>query len=79
MIPRVGFFVLELAAAPRAEIIGQRLKLVVLAFGLFCASQAAADSFNEFISFGDSSVDSGWWSGALQGQGCMRSSMTASG
>ena len=51
------------------KIIGQRLKLVVLAFGLFCASQAAADSFNEFISFGDSSVDSGWWSGALQRAG----------
>ena len=46
-----------------------KLKLVVLAFGLFCASQAAADSFNEFISFGDSSVDSGWWSGALQRAG----------
>jgi outer membrane lipase/esterase len=45
-----------------------KLKLVALAFGIVCASQAAADSFNEFISFGDSSVDSGWWSGALQGQ-----------
>jgi outer membrane lipase/esterase len=45
-----------------------KLKLVVLAFSIVCVSQAAADSFNEFISFGDSSVDSGWWSGALQGQ-----------
>ena len=46
-----------------------KLKLVVLTFSIVLASQAAADSFNEFISFGDSSVDSGWWSGALQG-GC---------
>jgi outer membrane lipase/esterase len=44
------------------------LKVVVLTFGIVCASQACADSFNQFISFGDSSVDSGWWSGALQGQ-----------
>jgi outer membrane lipase/esterase len=56
------------AAAGFQEGAAMKLKLVVLAFGLFCASQAAADSFNEFISFGDSSVDSGWWSGALQGQ-----------
>ena len=45
-----------------------KLKLVVLALAIVCASQAAADSFNAFYSFGDSSVDSGWWSGALQGQ-----------
>jgi outer membrane lipase/esterase len=45
-----------------------KLKLVVLILGIVCASQAAADSFNAFYSFGDSSVDSGWWSGALQGQ-----------
>jgi outer membrane lipase/esterase len=45
-----------------------KLKLVVLTFGIVCASQASADSFNKFTSFGDSSVDSGWWSGALQGQ-----------
>jgi hypothetical protein len=41
-----------------------KLKLVVLTLGIICASQAAADPFNQFISFGDSSVDSGWWSGA---------------
>ena len=45
-----------------------KLKLVVLTLGIICASQAAADPFNQFISFGDSSVDSGWWSGALNGQ-----------
>jgi outer membrane lipase/esterase len=45
-----------------------KLKLALLTFGIVCASQAAADSLNEFISFGDSSVDSGWWSSALQGQ-----------
>ena len=45
-----------------------KLKVLTLAFSIVCTCQAAADSFNEFISFGDSSVDSGWWSGALQGQ-----------
>jgi phospholipase/lecithinase/hemolysin len=44
-----------------------KLKLVVLAVGIVWASQAAADPFNQFISFGDSTVDSGWWSGALNG------------
>ena len=44
-----------------------KLKLVVLALGIVWASQAAADPFNAFYSFGDSSVDSGWWSGALKG------------
>ena len=42
-----------------------KLKLVVLTLGIICASQAAADPFNQFISFGDSTADSGWWSGAL--------------
>jgi len=45
-----------------------KLKLVVLALGIVWASQAAADSFNAFYSFGDSTSDSGWWSGALNGQ-----------
>src|SRR5262249_11252529 len=45
-----------------------KLKVLTLTFSIVCTCQAAADSFNEFISFGDSSVDSGWWSGALQGQ-----------
>jgi outer membrane lipase/esterase len=44
-----------------------KLKLVVLALGIVWASQAAADPFNQFISFGDSTVDSGWWSGAVNG------------
>ena len=44
-----------------------KLKLVVLALGIVWASQAAADPFNQFIAFGDSTVDSGWWSGALNG------------
>jgi phospholipase/lecithinase/hemolysin len=44
-----------------------KLKLVVLALGIVWASQAAADSFNQFVSFGDSTADSGWWSGALNG------------
>jgi hypothetical protein len=45
-----------------------KLKLVVLALGIVWASQAAADTFNQFVSFGDSTLDSGWWSGALQGR-----------
>src|SRR4029077_12356860 len=44
-----------------------KLKFLVLALGIVWASQAAADSFNQFISFGDSTADSGWWSGALNG------------
>jgi len=44
-----------------------KLKLV-LVLAVFYASQAAADSFNQLIVFGDSTVDSGWWKGALQGQ-----------
>jgi outer membrane lipase/esterase len=45
-----------------------KLKLGVLALAVVvCASQAAASQFNQFISFGDSNLDSGWWSGALQG------------
>jgi hypothetical protein len=44
-----------------------KLKLVVLTLGIVWASQAAANPFNQFISFGDSTVDSGWWSGALSG------------
>ncbi len=44
-----------------------KLKLAFLAFSVVCASQAAADTFNQFVSFGDSTLDSGWWSGALQG------------
>jgi outer membrane lipase/esterase len=56
-----------------------KLKLVVLTLGIVCASQAAADPFNQFISFGDSSVDSGWWSGALNGQCDGASSPCATG
>jgi outer membrane lipase/esterase len=41
---------------------------VVLTLAIACASQAAADSFNAFYSFGDSTIDSGWWSGALSGR-----------
>ena len=32
------------------------------------ASQATAASFDAFYVFGDSTVDSGWWNGALNGQ-----------
>jgi hypothetical protein len=33
-----------------------KLTLVVLTLGIVCASQAAADPFNQFISFGDSTA-----------------------
>jgi phospholipase/lecithinase/hemolysin len=42
-------------------------KLAVLAFSVVCASQAAATTFDAMYVFGDSTVDSGWWSGALSG------------
>ncbi len=45
-----------------------RIKFAVLAFSLACASQASATSFDAFYTFGDSTVDSGWWAGALNGQ-----------
>lgn len=32
------------------------------------ASQAAASTYDSLFAFGDSTVDSGWWSGALAGQ-----------
>ena len=44
-----------------------KLKLV-LALAVFCVAQPAAAQFNELVVFGDSTVDSGWWKGALQGQ-----------
>lgn len=31
-------------------------------------SQAHATTYDQFFAFGDSSIDSGWWSGALNGQ-----------
>ncbi len=35
---------------------------------MFCASPAGAVTFDAFYGFGDSSIDSGWWAGALNGQ-----------
>lgn len=35
---------------------------------MFYASPAAAVTFDAFYGFGDSSIDSGWWAGALNGQ-----------
>lgn len=45
-----------------------KFKLAALVFSAFCASQAAAANFDAFYTFGDSTVDSGWWKGALNGQ-----------
>ena len=39
--------------------------LLIVAFGI---SPLAASSLNQFIGFGDSTLDSGWWRGALVGQ-----------
>jgi outer membrane lipase/esterase len=39
-----------------------------LAFSVICAAQAPAATFNQFVAFGDSTVDSGWFRGALNGQ-----------
>ena len=44
------------------------IKAAALAFSVFCASQVAASPFDQMYVFGDSTVDSGWWSGALNGQ-----------
>jgi hypothetical protein len=43
-----------------------KFKVAVLTISMFYATQAGAISFNDFVSFGDSSIDNGWWSGALQ-------------
>jgi outer membrane lipase/esterase len=47
--------------------IGNRLPLLA---GLFCflCGHASASTFTQFDVFGDSTVDSGWWAGALTGQ-----------
>jgi outer membrane lipase/esterase len=45
-----------------------KIKGAILAVGVFCASQATAATFDAFYTFGDSTVDSGWWSGALNGE-----------
>ena len=53
-----------------ASAIAARISLGVIAFviGLFGVSQASAATFSAFYAFGDSSIDSGWWVGALNGQ-----------
>jgi outer membrane lipase/esterase len=38
------------------------------ALGLFCCDRASATTFTALDVFGDSTVDSGWWKGALSGQ-----------
>lgn len=45
-----------------------KLKVAILAAGVFCVSHASAASFDAFYAFGDSTIDSGWWKGALNGQ-----------
>ena len=45
-----------------------KIKLAGLVFSVVCASQAAATTFDQLYVFGDSTVDSGWWSGARTGQ-----------
>jgi outer membrane lipase/esterase len=42
--------------------------LVTCAALVFEASPVFASQFDQFVGFGDSTIDSGWWSGALLGQ-----------
>ena len=42
-----------------------KIKIAVFMLGVVWASQATASSFDALYVFGDSTVDSGWWSGAL--------------
>ena len=45
-----------------------RVKFAAAAIGIVaCTSAASAITFNEFDSFGDSTIDDGWWLGAQQG------------
>ena len=46
------------------------MKSATLAFAAVCllASQASASTFDAYFGFGDSTIDSGWWKGALNGQ-----------
>src|SRR5262245_59596548 len=45
-----------------------RISGVALVLGLFWSFQASAASFTQFVAFGDSTLDSGWWKGALANQ-----------
>jgi outer membrane lipase/esterase len=45
-----------------------KTKIAALVLSLAGASQATAATFDAFYAFGDSSLDSGWWAGALKGQ-----------
>jgi len=50
--------------------VGSAMKAAILAIGIACllVSQASASTFDAYYGFGDSTLDSGWWSGALNGQ-----------
>ena len=41
---------------------------MVLTIGWLATSQAFAATFSAFYAFGDSTIDSGWWVGAINGQ-----------
>jgi outer membrane lipase/esterase len=45
-----------------------KIKIAVFALSVVWSSHASASSFDALYAFGDSTVDSGWWSGALNGQ-----------
>jgi phospholipase/lecithinase/hemolysin len=49
---------------------GLPVKTITVAIAIACyfASQACASTFDAYFGFGDSTIDSGWWSGALNGQ-----------
>jgi outer membrane lipase/esterase len=47
-----------------------KARIAALAFAALWACEASAASFDAFYGFGDSSIDSGWWSGALTSGQC---------
>jgi outer membrane lipase/esterase len=46
------------------------MKIAIIATAVACifVSQASATTFDAYYGFGDSTIDSGWWSGALNGE-----------
>jgi outer membrane lipase/esterase len=58
----------EMTKSRRIVTFGVLTLAVFVAFNFSFSFQASATSLDAFYTFGDSTVDSGWWSGALNGQ-----------
>jgi outer membrane lipase/esterase len=43
-------------------------RVTLITAGVLIATQASAATFDQYVGFGDSTLDSGWWGGALSGQ-----------